>query len=297
MLDLIIVGGGPGGLSAAIYAARYKLDTLLITKEIGGDLNKIHLIENYPGYGRISGFELAKKFEEHVKNYNVKIKQDEVVGIRKEKDKFVVNSRKEKFEAKKIILALGSEKRKLNLENEERFLGKGISYCYLCDAPFYKDKIVGIIGGSYSAVRAAVLLMGYAKKLYIICRKDKLRGDPIENDYVLKNKKVELIKNANVVKLNGDKFLESVKLDNGKEIKLDGLFIEIGSVPNTALIKEFGIKTDENGFIIVNENKETNIKGVFAVGDVTNTKIKQIIVAAADGAISATNVFYQIKEE
>ena len=230
MYDVIIVGGGPAGLTASIYAARYKLKTLIVTKDLGGYLNHIHLIENYTGFSKISGMDLGKKFLEHVKNYDIEIKQEEVIGIRNRNNKFVVSTNKNKFESKKIILALGSEKIKLNLKNEKKFLGKGITYCYICDAPFYKNKIVGIVGGSYSAVRAALLLIEYAKKVYIIYRRDKLRGDPLENEYILKNKKVEFLKNVNIKELKGDKFLEGVTLDDGKKIKLDDLFIEIGYV-------------------------------------------------------------------
>jgi len=290
--DLIIIGGGPAGISAGIYAARYKLKTLIIAKELGGYLNEIHLIENYPGFSRISGQELLKKFKYHLENYKVEVKQDEVIGIRKNK-KFIVSTEKEKFEGKKIILALGSEKRKLNLKDEEKFVGKGISYCYTCDAPLSKNKIIAIVGGADSAVRAASLLTEYAKKVYIFYRKDKLRGNPIEVEKVLK--KIEFLNNVNVKELKGKDFLESVILDNGKKIKLDGLFVEIGSVPNVAIAKELGVKLDKDSYIITNEKKETNVKGGFAVGDVTNNKLKQIVVACSDGAKAATNIFHELK--
>lgn len=292
--DLIIIGGGPAAFSATIYAARYKLKTLLISKELGGYLNKIHIIENYPGFKQITGLELAENLKKQIKNYNIKILEEPVTDIRKNKD-FIVSTEKQRFKTKTIILAIGTEKRKLNLENEEKFIGKGISYCYICDAPLYKNKIIAIVGGSSSAVRAASLLVKYAKKVYIIYRKSKLRGEPLEVEKVLKNKKVEFLKNVNIKKLKGNKFLTSIVLDNNKELKLDGLFVEIGSVPSNILTKQLNIKTTKEGYILVNQQKETNIKGVFAAGDITDTPLKQIITACADGAIAAHSAYRHLK--
>jgi len=262
--DLIIVGGGPASFSAAIYAARYKLKTLLITKELGGLLNKIHLIENYPGFKEISGLELAQKFRDHINKYNIPIIEKEAIDIKKHNNHFLIITKDNKeFKTRTIILALGTEKRKLNLKNEDKLIGKGISYCYICDAPLTKDKTVAIVGGSDSAVRAASLLVKYAKKVYILYRKEKLRGEPLEVEKILSNKKVEFIKNVNVKELKGDNFLKSVILDNNKEIKLDYLFIEIGSIPSTLLVSKLKIKTDKQGFIVVDPQMRTSIPGIF----------------------------------
>ncbi len=294
--DLIIIGGGPASFSAAIYAARYKLKTLLITKELGGYLNKIHLIENYPGFKEISGLELAQKFKDHINKYNIPIIEKEVIDIKKHNNHFLIITKDNKeFKTRTIILALGTEKRKLNLKNEDKFIGKGISYCYICDAPLTKDKLVAVVGGSDSAVRAASLLVKYAKKVYILYRKEKLRGEPLEVEKILKNPKVEFIKNVNIKELKGDNFLKSVILDNNKEINLDYLFIEIGSIPSTDLISKLKIKTHKEGFIIVDSKKKTSIPGIFAAGDITNTPLKQIITASADGAIAAHSSYEYLK--
>ncbi len=295
MHDLIIIGGGPASFTAAIYAARYKLKTLLISKELGGYLNKIHIIENYPGFKEISGLDLAQNFQKHIKKYKIENLDQTVIDIRKKNSNFIVSTEKQRFETKTVILATGTEKRKLNLENEEKFIGKGISYCYICDAPLFKDKIVAVIGGSDSAVRAASLLIKYAKKVYIIYRKDKLRGEPLEVEKILKNPKIKFLNNVNIKELKGDKELKSISLDNNKELKIDGLFVEIGSIPSTLLISELGIKTTKQGYIEVNEKKQTNIKGVFAAGDITNTPLRQITTACADGAIAANSVYEYCK--
>ncbi len=295
MQDLIIIGGGPASFAAAIYAARYELKTLIISKDPGGYLNQIHKIENYPGFKEISGLELKEKFLEHVKKYNIEIIQDTVTNIEKG---FIVHTKGKKFETKTIILALGNERKKLNLKNEDKFLGKGVSYCYTCDAPLFKNKTVAIIGGSYSAVKAALLLSKYADKIYIIFRKPELRGDILEIEKVLKDKKIELIPNTNALELKGANSLSSIVLDNKKELNIQGLFIEIGSVPSKFLTSKLKIKTNKKCFIIVNKDKETNVKGVFAAGDITDSNnLKQIVNACSDGAIAATSAYDYIKNE
>ena len=287
MYDVIIIGGGPAGITAAIYSQRYKLKTLLITKDQGMIVDS-HIIENYPGFKTISGQELAKQFEEHLKYLNVEIKETEVVNI--DKDLTVTDKDNNKYKTKNIILTLGTKKRKLNIPGEENFLGKGVSYCYICDSSFFRDKTVAVIGGSSSAAKAALLLSDYAKKVYIIYRKEKLRCEPIYLDKI-KEKKIEILNNTEVTEIKGSKFVESVLLSNNKELKLDGVFIEIGSVPLTNIAKKLDIELDENNYIQVNEKQETNIKNIYAAGDITNKKLKQIITAAAQGAIAANSIF------
>ena len=296
MHDLIVIGGGPAGLSAAIYAARYMLDTLLLVKDHGGAIAEAHLVENYPGYEGISGLELAEKFRKQAKKLGVEIKDEEAEGIKKEKDYFIVNN---KHKAKKVILALGTSRRKLNIPGEDEFIGKGVSYCATCDAPFYRDKIVGVVGGSNSAARAAQHLAEFAKKVHIIYRKEKIRAEPKICSQIDKNPKIEIISSTQVKEVKGEKFVNSVVFDSGEVFMLDGLFIEIGSVPSGTLPKELGVKVDDNGYIIVDAAMNTNVKGVYAAGDITtgSNQWRQVITACAEGGIASASAYLDIKKE
>jgi len=295
--DLVIIGAGPSGLTAAIYAARYKLNTLVIGEQIGGLAAEAEEIHNFPSHKKITGIELIKKMREQVENLGVEIKNSYVNSIKKIDSQFLVKTSSTEYKAKKIILATGTKKRKLGLELEDKFLGKGISYCATCDAAFFKNKIVGVVGGSNSAITAALLLSKFANKVYIIYRKNKFfRAEPKLVEEVEKNEKIKSIFNSNVTELIGENKLEGVKLDNGDKLNLEGLFIEIGSVPNLKLAEELGIELEEN-HIKVDKKQRTNIRGVFACGDVTNSPLKQIIVACAQGAIAANSAYEELKGE
>jgi len=296
MYDIIIIGAGFAGYSAAIYAARYNLRTLLIAKERGGAIIDAAKVENYPGYKSISGFELMNKFEEHVKSFGVGVLIDEVVGIIRQEESFRIETRQNKeYQAKAVILALGTKRRKLDVPGAEEYEARGIHYCATCDGAFYKDKVVGVIGGSNSAAHSALLLSRLAKKVYIIYRREKLRCEPILYDRIRQAKNIEVIYKTNVVEVKGSEFIEKAVLDNKyngeKELELDGIFVEIGSVPNSAIAKELGVKLTDKSEIIVNEQCETNIRGVFAAGDVTNTVLRQGLVAASQGAIAAMSAY------
>lgn len=297
MYELIIIGAGPAGLSAAIYAARYKLKTLIIGEITGGLILDAYKICNYPGFKEISGIELMKKFEEQVKELKVQIKEEEVTNINKQKDRFLITTKKNKYESKTIILAIGTRRRKLNIPGEGNFIGKGVSYCATCDAAFFKGKIVGVVGGSSAAAMTAELLERYAKKVYVIYRKDKMRAEPLVVERLEKNKKIEIVYNANVKKINGDNFIKSIELDTGKELKLDGLFIEIGAVPALAITKGLNLKTDKEGYIIVGREQSTGVEGVYAAGDISNNSLKQVVTATAEGAIAAFSVYKYLKEK
>ncbi|MBW3003937.1 FAD-dependent oxidoreductase [Candidatus Woesearchaeota archaeon] len=299
--DLIIIGTGAAGYTAAIYASRYKLNTLLIGKEYGGVAAEAYIVENYPGFESIKGFDLMENWRKHVKALGVPIKAGTVDGLNKVKDGFEVYvGEKTMYKCKALIMAIGLERRKLDVEGEEHLLGKGIHYCATCDAPFYKGKTAAVVGGSDSAASAALLLAEYCTKVYIIYRKEKLRSEPYWTELVQKNKKIEVIYNTNVTKALGEKSLEAVELDNPykgvKKLKLDGLFIEIGAVPNLALIEELDLEHD-GGYIKVNTKQETSEAGVWAAGDVTtgSLPLKQIIVAAAQGAQAANGAFVYVK--
>ena len=293
--DLIIIGTGPGALTAGIYATRYKMDTLVIGQTPGGYVSSTQEIINYPGFEKISGMELTQKLIEQTKKLGAEIIHGVVGKIKKTKKGFEVKTKKEIYLGKKIILATGRERRQLGLIKEKEFLGKGVSYCATCDAGFYKNKIVGVVGGGNSALTATLLVARYAKKVYIFYRKDKFfRAEPVWVEDVEKAKNIEVVFNSEVRELIGKERLEKIKLKDGKEFKLDGLFIEVGSTPNTKLAQELGLEL-ENGEIKVDKNKKTNVEGVYAVGDVTNTPLKQIITAAGDGAIASFNVYKELR--
>ena len=301
MYDLIIIGGGCAGMAAGIYAARYNLKTMIISNEIGGVLNEAHIVENYPGYRSISGIDLMIKYRDHAKDLGVEFLDGQVEKAEKKKDGFLVFSKEKQFESKTLLLAPGLRRKHLNIPGEDKFAGKGVSYCYTCDAPFFKNKVVGVVGGSDSAALAAILSAQYAKKVYIIYRKEEIRAEPINKKAVDSNEKIEMITNINVVEVRGDKVLTTAVLDReykgSKELKLDGLFIEVGSVPSTVLSEQLGVKLSDNGLILVDENKKTNVDGVYAAGDATNTVMRQAITAAADGAVAALSAYQHIKKK
>jgi thioredoxin reductase (NADPH) len=302
--DVVILGAGPGGLGAAVYCARYNLKTLVIGKLIGGYAAEAHLVENYLGFKSISGIELCQKFKEHAEGLGAKILLGaDVVSVKRTKGTFEVTSgENKKYACKAIVVALGTQRRKLECPNEDKFLGKGVSYCASCDAPFFKDKVVGVVGGSDAAGTIALMLSEHAKKVYIIYRKEELRAEPITKKRIDENKKIEIIYKTNVKELKGSNRLESVILDKEgrtNELKIDGLFIEIGSVPSTVILKELGVEVTEEGYIKVKEDMSTSCPGVFAAGDITTASngFRQIITAAAEGAVAANSIFKYIKQK
>jgi len=292
--DLIIIGSGPAGLTAGIYAARYNLNFLIIGKLEGGAISEAHKVCNFPTQNNISGFKLTQSMVNHIKELKGEIKQEEVIKIINEEE-LIVKTNKEQYKTKKIILATGREKQELNIKGEKEFLGKGISYCATCDAAFYKDKIVAVVGGGNAAITAALLLAEYAKKIYVVYRKEKFfRAEPTWVKQLEKEKKIKPIFNSNIKEVYGKNFVEGIKLDNGKKIDLNGLFIEIGFKPNEKLSKELDLET-EKGYILTNNGQKTNKEGIFAAGDITNNHLKQVITACAEGATAATTAYEELK--
>lgn len=293
--DVIIIGGGPAGIAASIYSARYMMSTLVLTKDHGA-IAEAHIVENYPGFRSISGMQLMEEFSKQAKDLGVRISFDEATDIKKEDGTFIVNS---KHRAKKIILAPGLMRRKLNIKGEDEFARKGVSYCATCDAPLYRGKTVAVVGGSNSAARAAQLLAEYAKKVYIIYRGDKLRSEPLLTSSVERNRKIEIITNANVSEIKGGKFVESVQLESGEMLMADGVFIEVGSVPSSVLAKKLGVSLDAENYIKVDAGMRTNVEGVYAAGDITtgSNKWRQIITACAEGGLAASSAYVDIKKE
>ncbi len=293
--DVIIVGAGGAGYTSAIYSARYNLKTLVIGEELGGQMNIDYEVENYPGFRKIIGRDLMKNFEEHAKDLGTEIIMDKVENIEKINDKFKVTTMFSIYHTTSIIVALGTKRRKLNIPGEKEFTARGVSYCATCDGAFYKDKTVAIIGGGDSAFASAFILLQHAKKVYIIHRRDEFRAKPGIVDQMKNNPKVEFVMNANVTEVIGDSKVNKIKTDSSDkpEIELDGIFIDVGVIPQIELPKKINLELDESGYIKVNPKQETNIEGIYAAGDITteSNKTKQLITAAAEGAIAAESAF------
>lgn len=303
MFDTIIIGGGISGFSAAMYAGRLKMKTLVVTKIRGGTIILTNEIANWPGIKMIDGIGLAKQVEEHALEYDdVKVEDREVVDVEKTGKGFVVKTSDKEFETKTVIMATGAEHRKLNIPGEKEFTGKGVHTCALCDGYFYKEKTIGVVGGSDSAAKEALLLTQWAKKVYIVYRKEKIRAEPINYDRVqkaIKEGKMEIINNTNVVEIKGEKRVNKVVFDKEykgkKEFSLDGVFIEIGMIPNSQLAAKLGVKLNAKKEIIINRASETNVKGVFAAGDVVDTKFKQAITGSAEAVLAAYSAYESLK--
>lgn len=303
MYDVAIIGTGPAGYTASIYASRYKLTNIIIGEIFGGQTSESTYIENFPSYEKITGADLMGKMREHAKHYNVEEVFDIVESITGTDGNFVTKTKQGKeIQSKTIILAIGAKRRRLGVERENQLIGKGVAYCTTCDAPFFKDKIVGIVGGSDAANTSSLYLSDVASKVYQIYRGDKLRGEPIWVEQVLNDPNITMLFNTNITKINGTDKLESVTIDKefegSTELKLDGLFIEIGSEPVTALSNNLGLKLDETGRIVVGPDQKTNIEGIWAAGDITTNSdnFNQVITAAAEGAIAAKNAFTHLKK-
>jgi thioredoxin reductase (NADPH) len=294
--DLIVLGGGPTAIGCAIYAARFAMDVLIIGKVFGGLIATTHVVENYPGITSTSGQGLMEMFKDHMNSLSIPYISDEIRSIERVDDHFVLHSFFQKFKAKSVVIATGSERKKLGIPGEEEFSGRGVSYCATCDGPFYKDKRVCVIGGSDSAAKEALFLSQNVKKVYIVYRGEEIRAEPINKKRVEDNEKIEIIYNTNITEIKGDNNVKSVIFDNGKEFEIDGVFIEVGSNPNSGLAKRIGIKTNEKDEIIINRKSETNVAGIFAAGDVADAPFKQAITGVAEGVIAAYSAFDYVKE-
>lgn len=300
--DLIIVGGGCAGYPAAVYAARFNLKTLVIAKEQGGLITTTHLVENYPGFISLTGQELADNLENHVKANNVPIMNDIVKSVEKKEDYFFVKTDilEKEFKAKAVVLATGTRHKHLDVTGEKEFSARGVSYCATCDGPFFRNKTVAIVGGSDSATKEAMVLSQTASKVYMLIR-SHLKAEPINADRLKKIENIEVVEGVNVKEIKGDKVLSHVILDkeyNGSsELKLDGLFIAIGQIPQSELAKSLGVETNDKGEVIVDKMSKTNVEGVFCAGDLTDMPWKQGIVGASQGSIAGYSAFEYINEK
>ena len=295
MYDLVIIGGGVAAFSAAIYAGRFQLKTLIIGEKLGGTVLLTDDIGNYPGFKKITGLDLFRKIKEHAQDYDIEILEKRAESIEKQAGSFEVSTKDEKIKTKTVIIATGTHLRKLGVPGEKEFANRGVHYCALCDGALYKNKVIAVVGGSDSAATEALLLAEYARKVYIIYRKEKIRAEPVTAKRVDRNEKIEIINNTNITEIKGDKFLKSVTLDKphegSNELKLDALFIQIGQIPLSDLAADAGAKINEKKEIILNRDTETNIPGLFACGDVVDGRFKQAITGVAQAVTAAHSAY------
>jgi thioredoxin reductase (NADPH) len=296
--DIAIVGSGPAAYSASIYASRYKLSNIIFGKIVGGTISEAHMVCNYPGLQDISGIELSAKFEKQAKDLGAGIAYESVVDIKKVDGIFhVYTDRNNQFEAKTVILTTGTERNKLMLPDEEKYLGKGLSYCATCDAMFYRDKTVAVVGGKNAAVMSATMLSDIAKKVYLIYRGTELLGEPMWVDQLMARKNVEIILKTLPIGLEGENRLERIKLSqpyNGEQyVNVDGVFIEIGSEPDGLFADILGLEVDGKKYIKVDQTQATNVEGIWAAGDCTTASngFRQVVTAVGEGGIAANAIF------
>ncbi len=295
MFDLIVIGGGPAGITAGIYAARKKLKTLVLAKNFVGQTGLTGSIENWPGEKQISGLELMAKFTAHLKEYDVAIKQGEVISLRKA-DNFFVATKDEEFAAAAVIVATGRKQRSLNVDGEQEFVGKGVVYCATCDAPLFGGKRVVVAGGGNAGFESAIEVADYAKEVFLF-----EAGASFIADEVLREKAqargVKIFTNRKITQIKGDKFLKAISFEDSgekKEMEVDGLFVQIGSIPAADFAKDL-VDLNEAGEIKIDSNTAAKTAGLFAAGDVTNIKYKQVVIAAGEGAKAALSAYDYLK--
>ncbi len=301
--DILIAGQGAAAYSAGLYAARYQTDAVIVGGMFGGETAIGGIIENYPGTPDIDGFDLMMKFREQVEKYEVPIIDENVASVRRTEDCFEATTDSgQVFQATSIVLAVGRERRKLGLEHEEEWIGRGVSFCSTCDAPLHRDNTVVVVGGGNAAVEGAILISKYADKVYLVYRQDKFtRPEPVNIERLDATPNVIQVMSTNVLELKGgDNGLDSVVFDNNvngsNEIKVDGIFIEIGADPRKELAEQLGVSVNDIDELVVDKHMNTNVKGVYAAGDLTDGsgELKQTVTAAAQGAIAATSAYNYI---
>lgn len=305
IFDCVILGGGPAGLSSALYCTRGGLDCAVIdTSSIGGTPVNYCEIENYLGFNKIQGFELCEKFENHIDNFNIqKFEYEEIIEVDLKSEIKKIKTNQNEFRARTVIIATGAKPKKLNVKGEIENIGRGVSYCAVCDGAFYKNKVVSVVGGGNSALEEALYLTRFAKKVYLIHRRNEFRADKIVQERIKENKKIEFVLNSQVEEILADEKVYAIKILNKetnkeKILKTDGIFPYIGLEPNIELFSN-QINLDQFGFIITDCTMKTNIEGVYAIGDVRNTPLRQVITAVSDGAIAgveASKYLLNLKE-
>ncbi len=301
MHDLIIIGGGPAGLTAAIYAARRAIKTLVLAKEFGGQAVYASKVENFPGFDMISGYELMEKMKAQAEQLGAEVKNVETTEIKKENDIFSVRDKDGNvYGGKSLILSFGAVPRKLGLPNEDKFKGNGISYCATCDAPFFKNKNVAVVGGGNAALDAALLLAKFAKQVYLIHRRGEFKAEEVRVDDAKKLQNVEIILNSEVKEIKGENNITGIKIEKGdkgeaRDLEINGIFVEIGHIVESDFVSKM-VALDPRRQIIINDKNETNVAGLFAAGDATVVPYKQIVIAAGEGAKAALSAYSYIQK-
>lgn len=307
--DAIIIGAGSAGMAAAIYAQRFGLKTLVIGQVVGGLLNDSHNVENYPGYKSIPGTDLMLKFKEHCDNLSIPFEETWVTKAERHGDgaatRFTLHTKdalenEKEFSARTVIITTGTKHKTLGAKNEDRLSGKGVSYCATCDAAFYRDIPVAIVGGGDSAAQAGALVSQFASHVYVIVRKDKMRAEPINLKRLEQNPKTTIIYETQVEEVLGENAVTGLRLSkpfNGADIlPVEGMFVEIGHDIQNELAKQLGVALNEKGEIVIDGESKTNVAGVYAAGDVGNRKYKQALTGAAEGAIAAFSAYERLQE-
>jgi len=303
-VDLAIIGAGVAGMTASIYASRYKIDHLIFSETPGGQGMLASKVENYPGFVSIDGPSLMQNFIKQVESYGMKIIQRQIDKLAKIEGGFEAAAEKEKWQAKALILAMGASFKHLGIPGEEELIGRGVSFCSTCDAPLFRDKVVAVVGGGDSAVTGAIHAASFAKKVFIIHRRDEYRAEPTWVERLKQSPKIEQILSNEVRQIKGTQKVEEIVLKTpyqGKSsLEVDGVFIEIGQVPASSLAKELGVRVDKRGYVMVKPAMETNIPGVFAAGDLSvipgETFFRQFVTAASDGARAAASVYQYLHQ-
>lgn len=302
--DLIIIGAGPAGISAAIYAARQKLNFLVISKDVGGQLAKKAVdICNYPGFGRVSGPDLIKSMVDQMGKNGVEVTAGEILKIEKQAEKFLLHSDSDEiYEALSVIVATGADPRTLEVPGEKEFIGKGVSYCALCDGPIFREKTVAVIGGGNSGFETAMFLSNYVKKIFILENGPAPKADSENQEHIAKTGKAEIITNAKVIKIEGENFVKSITyLDQAenkeKKVGLDGVFVEVGYSPATAFVRGLVDFSKRDEIVSEPETMKTKTAGLFAAGDCNEGKYKQIVTAVGEGAKAALAAYDYIKKQ
>jgi len=300
--DVVIIGGGPAGLTAGMYAGRAMMKTVLLERMIpGGQMNNTDLIENYPGFESVAGAELAKRFAEHAVAHGCEIRQEYVEEISCCEGHYkMVHSDQGLYRAKVVVLAPGGENRKLNVPGERKLAGRGVSYCAICDGAFFRDQVIAVVGGGDAAVKEAIFLTRFGSKVLIIHRRDELRARVRAQKEAFENPKIEIIWNSVVDEIQGDEkvshlLLRNVKTGEKSKLEVGAVFIFIGFVPNSGLVKD-AVETDDGGYIITNARMETSIPGLYAIGDVKPNICKQVSVSVGEGTLAAVDAQHYIGE-
>ncbi|MFW6282616.1 MAG: NAD(P)/FAD-dependent oxidoreductase [Minisyncoccales bacterium] len=303
MFDLIIIGAGPAGTTAAIYGKRQKLKTLIITKDFEGQIGKKPIpIQNWPGNKEISGPKLMNNFKEHLKDFNVEIKEALVKKIKKSGDTFKVKTKEAEYESKSVIIASGSDPRPLEVPGEKKYIGKGVSYCAICDGSIYQDENVVVVGGGDAGLETVTYLKDIAKKIYVLEFMKEIKAKESLKERVKKLDNVEIITGVKLKKIKGDKFVNSVVYEEReskekKELKVEGVFVQVGYQPATAFISDLVEFNKKDEIKVDPWTGKTKTKGLYAAGDVTNVRYNQLVIAAGMGATAALSAFHYLNEK